>query len=133
MSNLINKSEINKSAADLLQKNSFYPAVVHCSYYSCIQLMKHILLFTLNKTENELQTEARNQSSGSHEVIINNIMIHLRSNNKDWKTFSSNINQLKRLRVTSDYENIQIDSKIGSDSINFADLVLKLLKNNVKI
>jgi hypothetical protein len=133
MSNLTNKSDINKAAADLLQKNSFYPAVVHCSYYSCIQLMKHILLFTLNKTENELQAEVRNSLNGSHEVIINNIMIHLRSNNKDWRTFSNNINQLKRLRVTADYENIQIDSTIGSDSINFADIVHKLLKNNVKI
>ena len=40
-------ANLNKAiaGADLLQKNSFYPAVVHCSYYSCIQLMKHILLF----------------------------------------------------------------------------------------
>jgi hypothetical protein len=132
-SHLANKSEINKAAAELLQEKSYYPSVVHCAYYSCIQLMKHILLFTLNKTETEIASDVRNSGEGSHEIMINTINSHLRSNNKDWKTFNSGINQLKRLRVNADYENIQIDSTIGNNSIILSDAVLKHLKANIKL
>ncbi len=106
---------------------------INCAYYSCIQLMKHILLFTLQKTETEIANEVRNSGEGSHEIMINNINGHLRSNNKDWKTFNSSINQLKRLRVNADYENIQIDSTTGNNSILLSDSVLKHLKANIKL
>jgi hypothetical protein len=133
LSHLTNKSEINKAAAELLQEKSYYPSVVHCAYYSCIQLMKHILLFTLNKTETEIANEVRNSGEGLHEIMINTINGQLRSNNKNWKTFNSSINQLKRLRVNADYENIQIDSTIGNNSLLLSDTVLKHLKANIKL
>jgi hypothetical protein len=133
MSYLTNKSDINRAAADLLQTNYYYPSVIHCSYYSCIQLMKHIFLFTLNKSEVDLESEERATTTGSHEVLINNITTHLKTNKKDWRTFNTNINQLKRLRVIADYQDIEIDSRKGNDSIFLSDTVLKLLKSNVKI
>lgn len=133
MSYLTNKSDINRAAADLLQANYFYPSVVHCSYYSCIQLMKHIFLFTLNKSEADLEHEGKIMAAGSHEVLINNITTLLKTNNKDWRTFNTNIIQLKRLRVSADYQDAEIDSKKGNDSISLSDVVLKLLKSNVKI
>jgi hypothetical protein len=133
MSHLTNKSDINRAAADLLQTNYYYPSVIHCSYYSCIQLMKHIFLFILNKSEVDLESEGRTTGTGSHEVLINSINTHLKTNNKDWKTFNTNINQLKRLRVAADYQDIEIDSGKGNDSILLSDIVLKFLKSNVKI
>lgn len=133
MSQLKNKSELNRAAADFLQKQSYFPSVIHCTYYSCVQLMKHILIFTLGKTEAEIQNEVRNSNSGSHEVMINNINYHLKSTNKDWKTFNTNIIQLKRLRVIADYENTQIDFGKGNDSIRLSDVVLKHLRSNIKI
>ncbi len=51
MSILKSKSDINLMAAELLHKNSLYPSVVHCSYYSCFQLMKHLWLGKMGKTE----------------------------------------------------------------------------------
>ena len=132
MSHLKNKSELSKAAADLLQRNSFYPSVIHCAYYSCIQLMKHILIATLGKTEAEIAAEVRSSPKGSHEIMINNINKHLKSNSKDWRTFNSKITQLKRLRVDADYGNIQIDSVKGNDSIILSDEVLRHLKSNVK-
>ena len=133
MSQLKNKSELNRAAADFLQKQNYFPSVIHCTYYSCVQLMKHILIFTLGKTEAEISHEIRNSNSGSHEVMINNINDHLKNNNKDWKTFNTNINQLKRLRVIADYENTQIDCGRGNDSIRLSDVVLKHLRSNIKI
>lgn len=86
MSYLKNKSEINYAAAVLLQKQSLYPSVIHCAYYSCFQLMKHLLITNLGKSESDISNEVRNTSDGSHEVMINNILNHLKSQNKDWKT-----------------------------------------------
>ena len=131
MSYLKNKSEINRLAADLLQKQSFYPSVIHCAYYSCIQLMKHLMLNKLGKTEIDIVNEVRNSTNGTHEVMINSIIMYLKLSNKDWKTFNTNINQLKRLRVSADYENIEIDSTKGSQSISLTDLIIKHLNSNI--
>ena len=132
MSQLKNKSELNRAAADLLQQSSFYPSVIHCAYYSCIQLMKHILIVTLGKTEAEIAAEVRSSPNGSHEIMINNINDHLKANLKDWRTFNSKITQLKRLRVAADYENVPIDSVKGNNSIILSDEVLRHLKSNVR-
>ncbi len=120
-------------AADLLQRSNYYPSVVHCAYYSCVQLIKHILIFTIGKTETDIENEARNSPGGSHQIMINNINGHLKNNNKDWKTFNDNINQLKKLRVNADYTDSQIDITIGKKSIILSDMVLKHLKANVRI
>jgi hypothetical protein len=126
-SNLKNKSGLNRAAADVLLKSNYYPSVIHCSYYSCVQLMKHNLIFIIGKTESQLIEEQRKSNEGSHEVLINNTIIYLKSNNKDWKTFNTNINQLKKLRIESDYSNINIDSDKGRKSLLLTDSVLKIL------
>ena len=74
MSFLKNKSEINFEAAKLLHQNYLFPAVVHCSYYSCIQLMKHIYLFKIKKTEDNLRQEIRkSRDKSSHNTLIDEI------------------------------------------------------------
>jgi len=90
--------------------------------------MKHLLIFIVGKTENQLIEEQRNSNEGSHEILINNTMRHLRSNNKDWKTFNTDINQLKKLRVEADYSNLSIDSEKGRKSLALSDNVLKILR-----
>lgn len=128
MSHFKNKSELNRAAADLLQRSNYYPSVIHCAYYSCVQLMKHILIVTLGIAEIELNNETRNSTKGSHEIIINRIIIYLKNNSKDWRTFNSKINQLKKLRVDADYTDISIDSSKGSNSIQLSDEVSRLLR-----
>ena len=75
MSILKSKSDINLMAAELLHKNSLYTSVVHCSYYSCFQLMKHLWLEKMGKTEEDLKTANNNTNEGSHEVLINKIIV----------------------------------------------------------
>ncbi len=133
MSDLKNKSVINRASADLLHKNYLYPSVVHCAYYSCIQLMKHILIITLKKTELELASESRNSNEGSHELMINLINGHLKDNKGDWKVFNTNINQLKKLRVKADYENVSIDISKSNDSMKLSDTILAHLRSNIKV
>ncbi|MDY0280344.1 MAG: hypothetical protein RBR35_07270 [Salinivirgaceae bacterium] len=44
MSYLRQKSEFNLDAAKLLQSNSLFAPSVHCSYYSCLQLLKATII-----------------------------------------------------------------------------------------
>lgn len=133
MSNLKNKSEINKLAADFLHKQSLYPSVVHSAYYSCLQLIKHIIIKESSKTENEVEDEIRNAGESSHEYMINRLTAFLNSNGKDFRTFNTTINQLKRLRVDSDYRNVSIDSSKSKNSIDLSESVIKHLKTNCAI
>ena len=132
MSYLKTKSDVNQMAAALLQKNSHYASVVHCSYYSCLQLMKHIVINTLGISEQQIETDLE-YKGGSHTYLINKITTYLQQERKDSRVFSSSITQLRRMRNTADYENIQVDSTIGGNSITLSETIITHLKSNIKI
>ena len=136
MSQLKAKSGISRSAADILMANHHYPPVIHCAYYSCIQLIKHILLYNLKLSETDLYNEQkalRSKQSNSlvlNVYLINKITTELKNNKKDWKAFNSSIMQLKKLRVAADYEDTMIDISKGSTSITLSDGILRQLKKD---
>jgi hypothetical protein len=128
MSSLRNKSDINIAAAEHLDGKSIYPPVAHCAYYSCYQFMKHIWLFSMNKTENELTLLTKKTTEGSHEVLINQITKYLKSKNQDTRAFNTEIVSLKKLRHKSDYDNIEIGSEISAKAIKLSKSSLVVLK-----
>ncbi len=128
MSSLRNKSEINIGAAEHLDKKGVYPPVAHCAYYSCYQFMKHIWLHSMNKTENDLTVLTRNTKEGSHEVLINQIIKHLKTKNQDTRSFNTEIVSLKKLRHKSDYDNVEIGSEISGNAIKLSKSSLIVLK-----
>lgn len=130
MSHLKNKSEINLEAAELLHNNNWYPSVIHCSYYSCFQFMSHIWYICLGKTENDL-ANAKIFNEGSHEVMINQIGLHIKSKAENFRDFNNNIGQLKKLRKKADYKNEQIDSSFSKSSIDLSKATLSILKKCV--
>ncbi|MFA6400466.1 MAG: hypothetical protein WCX31_02405 [Salinivirgaceae bacterium] len=128
MSNLKNKSELNFAAAELLHKQSYYPSVIHCSYYSCIQLMKHIWLHKMNKTEQDLEMLTKSSTEGSHEVLINQTGGFMKNKSIDFRTFNNLMGQLKKLRVIADYKDVQIDNTVSYNSITLSKDSLLILK-----
>lgn len=128
MSSLRNKSDINIAAAEHLDGKSIYPPVAHCAYYSCYQFMKHIWLYSMNKTDNDLALLTRNTTEGSHEVLINQITKYLKSKNQDTRSFNTEIVSLKKLRHKSDYDNIEIGSEISANAIKLSKSSLVVLK-----
>lgn len=128
MGNLKNKSDINFSAAEFLHKHSFYPSVVHCAYYSCIQLMKHAWLNSMGKSENDLIDLNNKSKQGSHELLINQIKVFIQSKSQNDRDFNKNILQLKRLRVDADYNEVLIDSMKSNLSITLSKSSLDILK-----
>jgi hypothetical protein len=131
MGHLKNKSELNLGAAELLHQYSYYSSVIHCAYYSCIQLMKHTWLNSMGKSDNDLRNLNNSSSQGSHEVLINQIKIFIQSKSQNGRVFNRDILQLKRLRVNADYDEILIDSKKSNDSLILSKSSLNILKKCV--
>lgn len=127
MTQLKNKSDINLIAAELLHKQSYYPSVVHCAYYSCVQLMKHTWLYIMKKSNEDLINLSNHTSEGSHELLINQIRSFIKANSQDDRTFNRDILQLKRLRVRADYEDLMIDYEISEKSITLSKSTQKIL------
>jgi hypothetical protein len=125
---LKNKSELNLGAAELLHQYSYYSSVVHCAYYSCIQLMKHTWLNSMGKSDNDLRNLNNSSSQGSHEVLINQIKIFIQSKSQNGRVFNRDILQLKRLRVNADYDEILIDSKKSNETLILFKSSLNILK-----
>jgi type II secretory pathway component PulL len=124
MSVLKNKSEINTASAELLHQKGNYPSVCHCAYYSNIQLMKHIWLNKLNKTEDELSVlNKTSPTKGSHEVLINQITIHLKQKSIDSRAFNTDILSLKKLRTKADYLEETIGYTQSNNSITLSKSV----------
>ena len=128
MGHLKNKSEINLDAADFLQRKGSYPSVVHCAYYSCFQLMKHIWLTNMGKSEEDLKILNEKPREGSHNALINQLKKFLTKKSLDSRTFNTEINQLKKLRIEADYGDIQIDSSKSNNLILLSKSTQKILK-----
>jgi hypothetical protein len=137
MSYLKSKSELNRAAAAQLYKSGQHPSAVHCAYYSCVQLMKHIIIHKFGKSEEDIDRECqlldvngKRKYGGTHEYLINVLLSRFISLGKNPTNFN-NVVQLKKLRVKSDYwDSFQVDSGTSSASIRLSDLVLKELRTN---
>jgi hypothetical protein len=133
MSHLQNKSEMLKEAAALLNNKTYYPAVAHSAYYSCYQLLKHIWLYGLKKTQQELDSQCSISRIGSHEFLINEIGKHIKNSTKktalaDFREFNNKIWQLKKIRTTADYDDTLFDSSQSSNSISLSTDIIPILK-----
>lgn len=140
MSNWLTKSEFNFSSAEILHdKHHHYCSVVHCAYYSSVQLMLHILHVKINKTEQQARADAQktkvsanDPDKGSHEIIISEVAGYLRNvNNKEFPMFNNNIGKLKQLRHKADYKNEAIIDKESKGSIETAREINKILRKAI--
>lgn len=120
MSILKEKSNFNLTAAELLQNNSLYAPSVHCSYFSCLQLIKFAIIENLDVTNDELTKETRERKD-SHKYLINKIGNEIRNYSREEHTiFNRNINDLKKFRVESDYGEIEVTTSQSSKALENA-------------
>ncbi len=115
MDKIREKSKFNIEAAELLLKESLYAPSVHCSYYSCFQLMKFAVKDFFGVSYNDLSAKIQNSNFATHEYIINYIVEEL---NKfvgivESRNFKRKIKDLKHYRNESDYENMEVGADKG--------------------
>jgi hypothetical protein len=137
MSHLQSKSNDLVKAAALLHNEKLFPAVAHCSYYCCVQQMKHILLHSLHKTERDLMEKRikhnrqvrKGAELGAHEFLINEIGILIEAKNSaDSRTFFNDIGKLKKLRVSADYLDSKFDEKQSHESLRISNKIVPILQ-----
>jgi len=133
MSQLQNKSEMFAASAKLLYDNYYYPSVAHSAYYSCYQLLKHIWLYSMKKTEPQLVIGEKKSKTGSHEYLINETISYIENSGKKEcrdhaRDMGSKITQLKRLRRSADYDDTAFDSSKSLNSIRLSDDIIPVLK-----
>ena len=132
MPNIKSKSIENYKAAIILSQNSnkMYSASIHCAYYSCFLLVKHILCHRCYIS----YANQNNQNSGSHLYIISLILDDLSRKGEDdaYDIFDTNMSELKRLRMIADYWNSLISPSESREAVTMADDTLETLKNVYK-
>lgn len=130
---LQDKSNDLAKAAMLLHGEALFPAVAHCAYYCCVQLMKHIWLHSLLKTQRDLDALCRTWSAGVHKLLINEVGEHMKASGRKERQrnahdFKSKVAQLGKLRVSADYEDAPFGATGSQSAIRLANDVSTILK-----
>ena len=132
MSILKQKSVFNSDAADLLQNKNLFAPSVHCSYYSCLQLLKVVICKFIGLSYEDIDKEINN--GDSHRYLISKVADTIYLNSKPEHTkFSRNIKDLKKFRIDSDYNDIEITSDKSQNAIKIAKEIREQLTTLFKV
>jgi len=135
MSKIKQKSEFNLAAAKLLIENNYYAPSVHCSYYSCFQLLKYTIK---NFCGLDYDMQSKNISSSklhTHQYIINYITGKLKEkvNFQESRNFKLKIKDLKQFRLESDYENIEIGFEKSNKAYRIANEIRDEINRDFRV
>lgn len=131
---LIKKSDENISSAKLLIENNCYASSVHCSYYSSVQIMIHLLLNKFGYTPEKLEADAKSQFKGSHIFARDVIRDKMKDLGIRFKAqeFYREIGELKNKREQADYQEKLIDKDFSESAVAQADNVNLILEEIFK-
>lgn len=132
MSKLKEKSNFNYDAAKLLIERNLYAPSVHCSYYSCFQLLKYKLKDFGGKDYEKQNSEIAVFGSGSHEYVITNFCNEISRcvNRFEGQRFKRRIKELKQFRKESDYDNTEISLDKSNSAFELAKEIRTYLNDN---
>jgi len=137
VSKLRQKSDFNIDAADILITKDLYAPSVHCSYYSCFQLLKYTInvFFGIDYKKLKEDIACSNPHKGTHQYVINFIYKELSSltNIKESQNFRRKINDLKQFRIESDYEEIEVLSDQGKKAYELAKMIRTYIIKNFNV
>jgi uncharacterized protein (UPF0332 family) len=135
MSKLRQKSDFNIDAATLLIKESYYAPSVHCSYYSCFQLLKFSIKEFFGIEYATLTADITNSGQHTHQYVINYVSKELVSlvGAEESRQFKRKIKDLKQFREESDYENIEVNIDQGNIALTKANEIRHYLITNFNI
>lgn len=136
MDQLKQKSEFNFLAAELLIKENLYAPSVHCSYYSCLQLIKFAIKDFFGVEYSVLSSNIANSNMNSHRYMIEFIKNGMKGKIDDVlaeSDFRHNIKGLKHFREESDYQDLQINRDKSEDALRLATDIRKFLSQNLHL
>lgn len=136
MGYLKEKSGFNIDSAQELINKSYYAPSVHCSYYGSFQYMKYTLKNLNSWTYDYIEQECLNYRGGTHNYIIDKILLALKNkinSSKDYADIKRKIKELKLFRTNSDYFNVQILHNDAQKSLDYSKEIISALKKTLLI
>lgn len=128
---LLEKSEKNLLAADLLVDSEYYSSSIHCYYYSTFQLMLHVVFNIFNIDAKDLNKKTKGKDS--HIYLINYLRSDLIQGGQDYRDFSNNFRNLKNLRREADYTQNIITKNKASSARHYSFKLNEAIKKNHNI
>lgn len=135
MSKLKEKSEFNFASAQLLIDNYLYAPSVHCSYYSCFQLMKFTMNNFFDIGYDKLNTRISVSTlGGTHSYVIHffNNAVKEKNGYFDYRDFSRKLKDLKEFRESSDYDDVEITIDKSQKAKEYATDIRQYIQRNFK-
>lgn len=131
---LLEKSNKSIEVAELLDKQKYYATSIHCSYYSCFQVMLHIKFEKFNEKPESIFQRCKDSDTGSHAVVTNEIKkaVIAKKGFEVAQPLFEKILTLKRNRVIADYYDAHVDLAKSSASLSLAKTVRGTLLNYFK-
>lgn len=127
MSFWLKKSSGNLLAAQFMHVNEdFRHASVHCSYYACLQLIKHVCHF-------EMEPPVRLPRDATvHKDVVPLIFHALGAVDTVSATyFNNNFGDLRRFRDQSDYDNVEVTHDRAKKAFEIATRICENIKENL--
>ena len=115
----------NSASSQLLINNRHYTASVHCSYYAVFQYMKYMLAHTNNRPVS--YSDQIQEGADSHENILRLIRDRINDPRKA-RAFGQEVRDLKKYRVSADYELTEFTDLDGLVCKEKADGLIAKLK-----
>jgi hypothetical protein len=96
--------------------------------------MLHILRSHFEQSDTEVENRNGQENGNTHIFLINTIGEELQlTNNQDFREFRTKINQLKGVRIKSDYKNVPIEQELAVKALAYANTVRGTLMRNFRI
>lgn len=135
MSKLKEKSKFNIDAAQMLLNNALYAPSVHCSYYSCFQLMKHTIKYFFGVDYDTQSANISTSKQQTHQYVISYIFNELHNfvDRSECLKFRRKIKDLKQYRTESDYANIEVGVDKGKEALDKAKDIRTYMINNFNV
>ncbi|UPK66585.1 HEPN domain-containing protein [Chitinophaga filiformis] len=131
MSNILSfkeKSNQNLLSARYLIKKKTYCSSVHCSFYSCLQTMFHVLFTKKKIIKTEFIAKSKHNGISSHIQAFKLIGNEIASSDfRDYKWFQKQYPELKHLREKADYSDEFIIQEEVYDAFNKANSIISLV------
>ncbi len=126
------KSDENRRAADFLNEKGLHAPSVHCAYYSCLQLLKYVITFSLKKTEDDISRDMNRSRSDSHIYFEKTVSNEIKDFSNR-KIFVLKFRELKILRIASDYSLRKIQKQDSDEALKLSVEISKIIKNTFHV
>lgn len=130
------KSELSIQAANKLISESFHNVSVHCSYYSCVQFVFHIMYSHFGDSVKDIETQSKSgiNNMGTHNWLRNYIYKSFKNKDaKAAKVFFNNMGHMVDRRVAADYRYGKIGQKEAIKVMEMASKTIRLLQDSYEV